>query len=244
MYAYSLRGANATFAGKMLTFILVHQVVLPLIASLIGAASSSERARLLNEEIVKLKEALCINEKILSDEECAKLSEIPIQYFNKILENAVSYSDLSFLLGKTPEWNNLLFFTHIDEVWRFVVNDVLFQQTGTQEGITTDFWLSKFYEKAEELEDWASLGYDSDKSYEENLEAMKKAKGTSEIKQGENEKFGNIEVGGEKSFKAYCRSKGLTYISYTSGNVGTAKDGSGIQRDYIWDSDLNNWKEY
>jgi len=64
------------------------------------------------------------------------------------------------------------------------------------------------------------------------------------IKSGSYVKYGNIEVGGEESFKAYCRIKELTYISYTSGDVGTAQDGSGIQRDYIWDSGKKNWEEY
>lgn len=172
MYVYARRGPKAVIWGKIGSFIIIHQVLFPLIAAAFASLAGSLKLQSMNDEIKEIKDKLCIKQKILSDEDCNQLKEIPIDFYNRFLDTMVSYSDVSVLLGKTPEWNNLLFFTYIDEIYRFVVLDVFKTQTGTQEGVTKDFWLNKFNEKSKELQEWQSLGYDSSKSTEENVTLM------------------------------------------------------------------------
>ena len=184
MYVYARRGPKGVIMGKIASFIIIHQVLFPLIATAIASISGSIKIQSMNAEIKKIKDELCIKKKVLSDEDCNNLQEIPVDYYNRFLDTMVSYSDVSVLFGETPEWNNLLFFTHIDEIFRFVVLDVYKTQTGTQEGVTKDFWLNKFNEKSKELEEWQSLGYDSTKSTEENVRFMV-AKATEKSKREE-----------------------------------------------------------
>ena len=172
MYAYARRGPKDVIMGKIASFIIIHQVLFPLIAAAIASVIGSEKIQSMNSEINEIRKKLCIEKQVLSKEDCDKLKEIPVDLFNRFFDTMVSYSDVSVLLGKTPEWNNLLFFTHIDEIYRFVVLDVFYTETGTQKGVTKDFWLNKFNEKSKELEEWQSLGYDSTKSTEENVNIM------------------------------------------------------------------------
>jgi hypothetical protein len=172
MYVYARRGPNAVIWGKIGSFIIIHQVLFPMIATAIASVVGSLKMQSMNKEINEIRKKLCIEKQALSKEDCDKLKEIPVDYWNRFFDTMVSYSDVSVLLGETPEWNNLLFFTHIDEIYRFVVLDVYKTQVSTQEGVNKDFWLNKFNEKSKELEEWQSLGYDSTKSTEENVKFM------------------------------------------------------------------------
>lgn len=188
MYAYARRGPKDVIIGKIASFIIIHQVLFPLVATAIASVVGSLKIQSMNKEIEEIRNKLCIKEQILSKEDCDKLKEIPVDLYNRFLDTMVSYSDVSVLLGETPEWNNLLFFTHIDEIFRFAVLDVFKTQTGTQEGLTKDFWLNKFNEKSKELQEWQSLGYDSTKSTEENVRFMV-AKATEKQKKEEMKKL-------------------------------------------------------
>jgi len=244
MYAYARRGPKDVIMGKIASFIIVHQVIFPIIAAAFSSLSGSMKIRYMNEEIKEIKDKLCIKEKILSDEDCNKLKEIPVDLYNRFLDTMVSYSDVSVLLGKTPEWNNLLFFTYIDEVYRFVVLDVFKTETNTQEGVTKDFWLNKFNEKAKELKDWQSLGYDSTKSTEENVEFMV-AKATEKQKREEMTKRIADSTDG---FQAWADLNKYTIITPydPEGGIGVAHkkvDTTKTPINFEWDDNNKTFKE-
>jgi hypothetical protein len=244
MYVYARRGPKAVIWGKIASFIIIHQVLFPLMAAAIASVVGSIKIQSMNKEIEEIRKKLCIEKQVLSKEDCDKLKEIPVDLYNRFFDTMVSYSDVSVLLGKTPEWNNLLFFTHIDEIYRFVVLDVFYTQTGTQEGLTKDFWLNKFNEKSKELQEWQSLGYDSTKSTEENVNFMV-AKATEKQKR---EEMIKRVVESSEGFQAWADLNGYTIITPydPEGGIGVAHkkdDKTKTPINFEWDKEYKIFKE-